>query len=381
MEIDRNGKLVDFDIFKSIIHSRLQMTYKKVNKILDENIVDEKYKLYVDDLKLMKELADILHNMRIKRGSLDFDREEIKIETDINGKVTSISKRTSGTGENLIEDFMLMANECVATYIYNMGLNSIYRVHDLPSEERLIKTINVIKNYGEKLDIKLNVKDPKIIQKLLNELKNSPKFNIYSYMLLRCMAKAEYSNINDGHFGIGIDAYKNEGNIEKIESNLYKDNVIDIAVHSSIMEQEATACEKEADKMKMAEYMEQFVGKTFEGFISGFTMHGMFVCLDNLIEGRVGFNTMDDYYNYNEDLEIIVGEKNKKIYRLGDKVKVKLVKSCKETREIDFEIVTNNNKSNNKPNINTKNVDKHTKNRTNNKKNTNKKVKKHGNIK
>ena len=407
MEIDKNGKLVDFDIFKSIIHSRIQMTYKKVNKILDENIVDEKYKLYVDDLKLMKELADILHNMRIKRGSLDFDREEIKIETDINGKVTSISKRTSGTGENLIEDFMLMANECVATYIYNMGLNSIYRVHDLPSEERLIKTINVIKNYGEKLDIKLNVKDPKIIQKLLNELKNSPKFNIYSYMLLRCMAKAEYSNINDGHFGIGIDAYKNEaythftspirrypdttihriltnileGNIEKIESNLYKDNVIDIAVHSSIMEQEATACEKEADKMKMAEYMEQFVGKTFEGFISGFTMHGMFVCLDNLIEGRVGFNTMDDYYNYNEDLEIIVGEKNKKVYKLGDKVKVKLVKSCKETREIDFEIVTNNNKSNNKPNINTKNVDKHTKNRTNNKKNTNKKVKKHGNIK
>ena len=260
---------------------------------------------------------------------------------------------------------------------------------------------------NKKLDIKLNVKDPKIIQKLLNELKNSPKFNIYSYMLLRCMAKAEYSNINDGHFGIGIDAYKNEaythftspirrypdttihriltnileGNIEKIESNLYKDNVIDIAVHSSIMEQEATACEKEADKMKMAEYMEQFVGKTFEGFISGFTMHGMFVCLDNLIEGRVGFNTMDDYYNFNEDLEIIVGEKNKKIYRLGDKVKVKLVKSCKETREIDFEIVTNNNKSNNKPNINTKNVDKHTKNRTNNKKNTNKKVKKHGNIK
>ena len=110
-------------------------------------------------------------------------------------------------------------------------------------------------------------------------------------------------------------------------------------------------------------------------------MHGMFVCLDNLIEGRVGFNTMDDYYNYNEDLEIIVGEKNKKIYRLGDKVKVKLVKSCKETREIDFEIVTNNNKSNKSNNINTKNVDKHTKNRTNNKKNTNKKVKKYGNIK
>ena len=403
MKIDKKGNIIDFDIFKSIIHSRIQMTYKKVNKILDENIIDNDYKPYVNDLKLMKELKDILHNMRIKRGSLDFDREEIKIETNINGKVTNISKRTSGTGENLVEEFMLMANECVATYIYNMGLNSIYRVHDLPNEERLIKTINVIKNYGEKLDIKLNVKDPKAIQKLLNELKNRPKFNIYSYMILRCMAKAEYSNINTGHFGIGIDSYKNEaythftspirrypdttihriltnileGNIEKIVSDSYKDNVINIANHSSYMEQESTLCEKEADKMKMAEYMEQFIGKVYDGFISGFTMHGMFVSLDNLIEGRIGFNTMDDYYNYNEDLEMIIGEKNKKIYKLGDKVKIKLVKSCKETREIDFEIVSNNNKSNNKSNINTKNVDNLTKNRTNN----NKKRKKYGNIK
>ena len=143
------------------------------------------------------------------------------------------------------------------------------------------------------------------------------------------------------------------------------------------MELQEIACEKEANKMKMAEYMEKFIGKTYEGFISGFTMHGMFVCLDNLIEGRVGFNTMDDYYNYNEDLEIIVGEKNKKIYRLGDKVKVKLVKSCKETREIDFEIVTNNNKSNKLNNINTKNVKNIAINRTN----KHKKVKKDGNIK
>ena len=247
MEIDKNGKLIDFDIFKSVIHSRIQMTYKKVNKILEENIIDDEYKLYVNDLKLMKELSDILHNMRVKRGLLDFDREEIKIETDINGKVTNISKRITKTGENIIEEFMLMANECVATYIYNMGLTSIYRIHDIPNEERLIKTINVIKNYGEKLDIKLNVKSFKVVQKLLEELKNSPKYNIYSYMILRCMAKAEYSNVNEGHFGIGIDSYKNEaythftspirrypdttihriltnileGNIEKIESSAY----------------------------------------------------------------------------------------------------------------------------------------------------------------
>lgn len=407
MKIDKRGKIIDFDIFKSIIHSRIQMTYKKVNKILDENIIDDNYTPYVKDLKLMKELADILHVMRINRGSLDFDREEIKIETSYNGKVTNITKRTSGTGENLIEDFMLMANECVATYIYNMGLNSIYRVHDFPNEERLIKTINVIKNYGEDLNVKISAKDPKAIQKILINLKEKPKFNIYSYMILRCMAKAEYKNVNYGHFGIGIDASKNEaythftspirrypdttihrilsnilnGNIEKIQSNEYKNNIIDIATHSSIMEQEADSCEKEADKMKMSEYMQQYIGKDFDAFISGFTMHGMFVCLDNLIEGRVGFNTMDDYYNYNEDLEMIIGEKSKKVYKLGDKVKVKLVKSCKETREIDFEIVKNNKNSNNNSKINSKNVFKINKKRTKDSKNINKKVKKHGNIK
>ena len=364
MEFNNNGDLINFDIFKSVINSKKKMTYEAVNKILLDNIVEPGYEEYVKTLKNMEKLANILRNMRIKRGLLDFDSSEIKINVDDKGKVLDIGKRVQSVGENLIEDFMLAANECVATYIYNMGITSVYRIHDYPNMERLIKTVNVIKSYGETLDVKLSMKDPKVIQNLLKALKNSKNYDIYSNMILRCMAKACYSNNNEGHFGIGVDSRKNEAythftspirrypdttvhrvlssildnNIESVSDDFYKNNIIDIAVHSSEMEKIADNCEREANKMKMAEYMEKFIGTEFTGKISGFTFNGMFVMLENLVEGRIDFSTMNDYYIYNEDLEIVVGERHKKIYRLGDKIRVKLVKASKEERIIDFEI-------------------------------------------
>ncbi len=365
MEFDQEGSLINFDIYKSVICSNIQMTYNKVNQILDEDIIPEGYEKFVDTLKQMKKLADILHKMRIKRGSLDFDSHEIKINVDDKGKVIDIGIRIQGTGENLIEDFMLAANETVATYIYNMGLNSIYRVHDLPDEERLQKTVGIIKSYGEKLELNINMKDPKNLQNILAKLKTSKNYDIYSSMILRCMAKAVYMNINEGHFGIGISSRKGEaythftspirrypdttvhriltyildGSIEKIQNENYKANLIDIANHSSEMEVIADSVEKEADKMKMADYMSNYIGKEFEGKIVGFTNHGMFVQLENFVEGRVGYNTMDDFYNYNEEMEIIIGEGSKKTYRLGDRIKIIVTKANKESREIDFEIV------------------------------------------
>ena len=370
MEFNNNGDLINFDIFKSVINSKKKMTYGAVNKILLENIIEPGYEEYVDTLKNMEKLASILRNMRIRRGLLDFDSSEIKINVDDKGKVLDIGKRIQSVGENLIEDFMLAANECVATYIYNMGITSIYRIHDYPNYERLIKTVNIIKSYGEKLDVKLSMRDPKVIQNLLKALKDSSNYDIYSNMILRCMAKAYYSNNNEGHFGIGIDSRKNEAythftspirrypdttvhrvlsnildkNIESISSDFYKNNIIDIAVHSSKMEKVADNCEREANKMKMAEYMENFIGEEFTGKISGFTFNGMFVMLDNLVEGRIDFSCMDDYYVYNEDLEIVVGERYKKIYRLGDKIRVKLVKASKCERIIDFKLAGNNKK-------------------------------------
>lgn len=369
MEFDHQGKLINFDIFKSVIHSNIQMTYKKVNQILEEDIIPEGYENYYEKIKEMNNLAKILHKMRERRGSLDFDAPEVKINVDDKGKVLDITLRNIGIGEGLIEDFMLVANETVATYIFNMGLNSIYRVHDFPNEERLSNTINVIKSYGEKIESKVNSRDPKVLQKILGEIKGKENFDIYSNMILRSMAKAVYKNLNEGHFGIGIDSLKGEaythftspirrypdttvhrvltsilnGDIETIQTDDYKKNIIDIATHSSEMEQIADRCEKEADKMKMADYMSNFIGNEFKGKIVGFTKHGMFVQLENYVEGRVGFNTMDDYYVYNEELEVLVGERKKKIYRLGDKIFVKVIKSEKETREIDFEIINKKN--------------------------------------
>ena len=365
MEIDNNGNLVSFDIYKSVIHSRIQMTYKNVNRILDENIIPSGYEEYAFKIKEMKRLSNILEENRLKRGMLNFASGELKINVDNDGNVIDIVKREQGTGENLIENFMLAANECVATYIYNMGIMSIYRDHDFPSSERLKKVVGVIKSYGESIDTKINPNDPLVLQKLLGELSKTKNYDIYSDMLLRCMAKAEYKTVNYGHFGIGVNSNKNEaythftspirrypdttihriltnileGNFDRLESDEYKNKLVDIASHSSEKELDADRCEREADKMKMASYISKFVGDIFDGRIVSFTKHGMFVELSNYVEGRIAFSTMDDFYRYDEDLEILVGDRKKKIYRLGDKVKAKVVKVSVDAREIDLELV------------------------------------------
>ena len=365
MEINKNGDLVNFDIFKSVIHSRIQMTYKKVNSILEDGIIPEGYYEYADVLKRMKSLANIVRKSRVERGMLNFESSEVKFVMDDNGKVLDIVSRNQGAGEEMIEDFMLQANECVATYVYNMGLNFIYRVHDVPNEEKLINSIKIIKNYGEKIKTKLNINDPKIIQKILSDLSKSDNYDIYSNMILRCMAKASYKTSNFGHFGIGVKAYKNEaythftspirrypdtmvhrmltmilnGDLDRIASDGFKEMLDEISKHSSEMELLADACEREANKMNMASYMKDYIGACFKGKIVGFTNHGMFVKLDNFVEGRVAYSTMDDFYRYDPEFEIIVGDRKKKIYRLGDKVYIKVVKADRDEREIDFELV------------------------------------------
>ena len=366
MEIGKNGKILSSDIFRSVIHSRKQMTYKNVNKILEEGEVPEGYEEFESTLRSMNELSKILQKYRSDRGMLDFESSEIKINVDEQGKVLDIQKRHQGTGEKLIEMFMLAANEAVASYIYNMGLNSIYRVHEYPNEEKLKGALNIIKGYGDSVKTKIDISDPKVIQKLLLDIKNLNNYDIYSNMILRCMAKASYKVQNLGHFGIGIspdrrEAYTHftspirrypdttihrildlifDGNIEKLESEEYRYVLNDIAEHSSEMELLADKCEREANKMKMAEYISDYIDQEFNGRIISFTPTGMFVELPNFVEGRVGYNTMDDYYNYSPEAEMIVGERTKKVYRLGDSIKVKVVRASKEAREIDFEMVT-----------------------------------------
>ena len=363
MEFDQEGNLITFDIFKSVIHSNIQMTYKKVNKILNENIVAEGYGNYVKALNQMKELAEILRTSREKRGMLNFDLPEKKIIINENDETEAIELREQDTGENLIEDFMLAANETVATYIYNMGVESIYRVHEYPDEERLKNTLTILKSYGVNIQSKINSSDPKVIQNILKELEKEENKEIFIQMVLRCMAKAKYTTEKEGHFGIGVDSRKGEyythftspirrypdttihrilhlilkGEFSKLVEDLYQEKLKDIAAHSSTQEISAEKCEKQANKYRMAQYMQNKIGEEFTGKIDGFTKNGMFIQLENLVEGRIGFETMDDYYNYEEELQIIVGEKTNKVYRLGDKIEVILTKSDPETYEIDFE--------------------------------------------
>ena len=364
MEIDKNGDIVNYDIFESVIKSNIQMTYKKVNKILNEEEIPEGYEPYVEKLKELYNLSLVLQKMRKQRGYQEFDIPEIKVITDEKGVPTEISKRETGKGEKLIEMFMLEANETVATYVYQMNIPFIYRNHDKPNEDKLKKVTSVIKNYGEKIETTGKIISSKYIEDLLTSLNNTEKKEIYSSMILRSLAKATYESYNIGHFSIGIDERKRQAythftspirrypdttvhrvlkrilhnNIEELYSEENKTKMTEIAKHSSVQEQNADSCERSSNKMKTAEYLSNYIGNTYEGRISGFTTSGMYVELPNLIEGRVGYNTMDDFYNYDEEQELLIGEKNNKIYRLGDKVEVILVKASKELREIDFEI-------------------------------------------
>ena len=299
MTIDGNGKVISYDIFPSYIKSRKQMTYKNVNKILDENIIPEGYGEFADTLKLMHELSKILRQEKINRGYIDFGIDEAKVIQDENGKAIDIVKRVQGTGEKLIEDFMIAANETVATHISNLDLPFIYRVHDLPNAEKIEDFSNLIKQMGYQIHTNLNKITPVTMQKLLNEFRDKDEFVILSDMLLRSMKKAIYSTNNIGHFGLASKNYTHftspirrfpdltvhrllrtylfENRIDMETINFNAKYLIDVAEHSSETEVNSVEAERDVLDMKMAEYMESHIGEEYEGIISGVTNFGMFV--------------------------------------------------------------------------------------------------------
>ena len=362
MEIDKNGKVQNYEIFPSYIKSRKKMTYKHVNNLLMRNIVDEGYEEFKDTLLQMNELAHILRKEKISRGYIDFEIDEAKILQDETGKAIDVIKRVREDGEKLIEDFMIAANECVAECIYNMDLPFIYRVHENPKPEKVDEFLNLVRILGYKL--KTNTKEitPKVMQNVINELKDKNEFPILSTLLLRSMRKAEYSKENLGHFGLASKAYTHftspirrfpdltvhrllkkylvENDMSMTTINTLESSLVEVATHSSEREVAAVDAERDVDAMKMAEYMESHVGEEYEGIISGITSYGMFVELPNLIEGLVHISTLKgDYFNYIEELLSMVGKSTKKTYRLGDKVKVKCVAASKLSSSIDFELV------------------------------------------
>ena len=359
MDIDSKGEVVSYDIFESVIKSNIQMTYKKVNKILEENSIPEGYEKYADTLIKMKELADILRKNKVEKGYIDFDLDESKIIVNEEGEAVDVTLRERGTGEKLIEDFMIAANETVARHIFYMDYPFIYRVHGEPNEEKITKFMHYISILGYTVTGTINKITPKSMQDILFQLKDAKEYSMMSKELLRSMQKAVYDTRNIGHFGLASKCYTHftspirrypdttvhrllhtylfNKNLNKETIKHWESKLPFVADHSSLKERNSVECEREVDDMKKAEYMEKHIGEHFEGVISGVQSFGIFVELPNLIEGLIKVEDIKgDYYEYNEDNFALVGKRNKKGYRLGDNIKVIVKGASKEKHTIDF---------------------------------------------
>lgn len=359
MEIDEKGNIVDYDIYESVINSKKRMTYRAVNDFLEKNIVEPGYEPFVDDLKEMEVLAHILRKNKERRGYIDFDIDEAKIIVNDNGEAIDVKLRERGTGEKLIEDFMIAANETVATHIYYMELPFIYRIHGKPNEEKIESFSQFLKTLGISIQYNKNEITPKDMQRVLDSLKENKLFHLLSSLLLRSMQKAVYDKNNIGHFGLASKCYTHftspirrypDQTVHRLlrtylfqkkldpETIRYWDlKLISIAEHSSEKERNAISCEREVDDMKKAEYMMKHIGEEYEGMITSVLNFGMFVELDNLIEGLISNDDMrGDTYYYDESTFSYVGKNSNKRYRLGDRVKVTVLNASKENKTVDF---------------------------------------------
>lgn len=363
MKIDSRGKVVDYEIFPSIIRSKKKMTYTSVNHYLMENVIDEGYENFTQSLSIMKELADIIRDERTRRGASDFDIDEPKVICDETGKAIDVVVRERGDGEKLIEDFMVIANETVASYFITMGLPSIYRVHDVPKQEKVESFIRFCGMTGHPIKGKFNKVNPKTFQKLLEQIDVEDDLKpIYRAEAVKSMAKAIYSQENIGHFGLASRNYTHftspirrypdllvhrllrhylfNGKIDERSVNYWNSNIESIARQSSEREVAAVEAEREVTKMKMAEYMEQHVGEEYEAIVSGVGNIGMFVQLPNMVEGLIPMSSLDgDYFEYDDELKCLFGRSSKKRYMIGDKFKVKCIAASKANMTVDFEMV------------------------------------------
>ena len=361
MEFDENGKQINYEIFPSVICSQKQMTYKNVNAILEDEKIPTGYEKFVKDLKLMQELASILRKAKTSRGYIDFNIDEAKILVDENCVPIDVTVRNRGLGEKLIEDFMIAANECVATHIYFMNLPFIYRVHEYPKEEKIRSFLQFVSMLGYHINGDIKDTKPTTMQKILSQLKDKPEYKILSSLLLRCMQKAVYKPENLGHYGLASSCYTHftspirrypdttvhrllrtylfDQKIDMATIRKWEEKLVFIAEHSSEKERASVDCEREVEDMKIAEYMEKRIGEEYEGIISSVTSFGMFVEIDNVIEGLVPIRDMNDFFHYDEDRMTLTGEKSHVKYSIGEKVIVKVVRASKEDRTIDFEVL------------------------------------------
>ena len=361
MDIDEKGNIVGHRICETVINVDRRMSYTSVKKILVDNDTNEimKYKELVPMFHMMEEAAELLRKKRFARGSVDFDFPESKIILDENGHPTDINPYDRNVATKIIEDFMLAANETVAEDYFWQDMPFLYRTHENPDPEKMRKLATFINNFGYTLRLTDDLR-PKEIQKLLSEIEGSDAENLISRLTLRSMKKAKYTTECVGHFGLAAKYYCHftspirrypdlqihriikenlHGGLSPKRADHYDAILPDVAVQTSAMERRAADAERDTDKLKMAEYMEQFIGQSFDGIISGVTTWGMYVELPNTVEGMVRVADIPgDYYYFEEEKYRMVGEHTGKSYKLGEPIRITVSAVDKLTKTIDFTV-------------------------------------------
>ena len=345
MDIDEKGNIVGHRICETVINVDRRMSYTSVKKILVDNDTNEimKYKELVPMFHMMEEAAELLRKKRFARGSVDFDFPESKIILDENGHPTDIKPYDRNVATKIIEDFMLAANETVAEDYFWQDMPFLYRTHENPDPEKMRKLATFINNFGYTLRLTDDLR-PKEIQKLLSEIEGSDAENLISRLTLRSMKKAKYTTECVGHFGLAAKYYCHFTSPIRRYPDLQIHRIIKENLHGGLSPKRAAhydailpdVAERDTDKLKMAEYMEQFVGETFDGVVSGVTAWGVYVELPNTIEGMVSINNMKGFYTFDEEHYEMVGELGNRSYKLGQKVKVVVIGTDKILRTIDF---------------------------------------------
>jgi ribonuclease R len=363
MEIDLKGKVVSYDIYESIIRSKERMVYTDISDMLEKNAVDlqSKYSHIYQEILLMHELAQILRKAREERGSLDFDFDEAYISLNEEGIPISITTAERREANKIIEEFMLITNETVAEHFYWMELPFVYRVHEKPSPEKIDEFKRFIQSFGFILKGNSENVHPKNLNEILHKVEGKPEENVVNTVMLRSMKKAFYDTECLGHFGLGIKYYCHftspirrypdlmihriikeslKGMLDGKRIKYFKRKTKKAAEKASDTELVAQELEREVEKLKKAEYMSYHVGEVFDGIISGVASFGLFVEIENTIEGMVKIDTLnDDYYDYESTKYRLIGRRTNKLYTLGDKVTIQVESVNIQNREINFIIV------------------------------------------
>lgn len=362
MVIDKNGKVIQHEIEESVIKTSERMTYTDVTKILENNDEEliKRYDYLVDDFKAMEELCNILREKRIKRGAIDFNFEESKIILNDLGKPIDIKPYDRAIANRIIEEFMLVCNETIAEHMFWTNLPFVYRIHEEPDEEKLEKFKEFVYNLGYIVRWGQEA-HPRALQDILEKVKGKKEETVVSTLLLRSMMQAKYSPECVGHFGLAAKYYCHftspirrypdlqihriikeqlNGKIDEKRAGRLT-NIVEIASkQSSEMERLAQEAEREVDDLKKAEYMQERIGEKFTAIISSVTSFGLFAELPNTIEGLIHITALDDdYYIYDEAHLCLIGERTKKVYRLGDEIKVKCTRVDIENREVYFDLI------------------------------------------